>query len=376
MQLKGMTWNHPRGYDPLVAANEAAKREGLGVEVAWDRRSLQDFEHFPLEELARRYDLIVMDHPHVGDAIASGAILPVETLYDRAVLDGLQADVLPVVWNSYVANGQTWALPIDAATQVTVWRSGVLERALESWSDLLDLARDGRVIMPLRSPHALMSLFSLMANAGHPFPENGEVDWTVLSESLALLSELAAHLPEASFVMDPIAVHERLAEGGEAVCAPLTYGYSYYGLADVRRHRLRFAEMPGPYGHGGTTLGGTGLSVSRLGRDPQAAARMALRIASGPWQAAVIAPAGGQPSSLRAQRDAQLDARVNGFWRDTTLTLASAAIRPRHAGYVHFQEQGSEIVAANLRGDVGVRETAEALISAYRASLKRAVANA
>ena len=54
--LRGMTWSHPRGYDPMVACS-ALWKERTGVEVAWDKRSLQDFESFPVEELARQLRL-------------------------------------------------------------------------------------------------------------------------------------------------------------------------------------------------------------------------------------------------------------------------------------------------------------------------------
>lgn len=37
--LKGMTWNHPRGYDPMVAEAAAWEAE-TGVSIAWDKRSL------------------------------------------------------------------------------------------------------------------------------------------------------------------------------------------------------------------------------------------------------------------------------------------------------------------------------------------------
>ena len=75
--LKGMTWSHPRGYDPMVATAEAWRdRTGIGIE--WDKRSLQDFESFPVEELARRYDLIVIDHPHVGQITAEKCLAPLD----------------------------------------------------------------------------------------------------------------------------------------------------------------------------------------------------------------------------------------------------------------------------------------------------------
>ena len=58
--LKGMTWDHPRGYDPMIAVSAAWSRDH-GVSVEWDKRSLQDFESYPVEKLAREYDLIVID---------------------------------------------------------------------------------------------------------------------------------------------------------------------------------------------------------------------------------------------------------------------------------------------------------------------------
>src|SRR3546814_14565793 len=71
--MRGMTLDHARGDDPLVAASRAWAEAG-GEAIAWDRRSLQDFESFPVEELARRYDLIVIDHPHVGQVADAGCL--------------------------------------------------------------------------------------------------------------------------------------------------------------------------------------------------------------------------------------------------------------------------------------------------------------
>jgi multiple sugar transport system substrate-binding protein len=41
-QLKGMTWDHPRGLDCLVASNEYLKTT-LGISISWDARSLLAF---------------------------------------------------------------------------------------------------------------------------------------------------------------------------------------------------------------------------------------------------------------------------------------------------------------------------------------------
>jgi len=52
--MRGMTWNHSRGYDPLVAASIEWKAL-TGETIEWDQRSLQDFESYPVEELAQRH---------------------------------------------------------------------------------------------------------------------------------------------------------------------------------------------------------------------------------------------------------------------------------------------------------------------------------
>src|SRR5689334_9611816 len=83
--VRGMTWDHSRGYDPLAAA-AAEWKARTGEAIAWDRRSLQDFESYPVEDLARTYDLIVIDHPHVGQVAESGCLLALDTAIDTAAL--------------------------------------------------------------------------------------------------------------------------------------------------------------------------------------------------------------------------------------------------------------------------------------------------
>src|ERR1700712_2471094 len=75
--LKGMTWSHPRGYDPMVACS-AIWQAKTGVEIVWEKRSLQDFESFPVEDLAAPYDLIVIAHPHVGQITREDCLLPLD----------------------------------------------------------------------------------------------------------------------------------------------------------------------------------------------------------------------------------------------------------------------------------------------------------
>ncbi len=341
-RLLGMTWDHPRGYDPLVACSDIW-RARTGVEIVWERRSLQDFESFPVEELARRYDLIVIDHPHVGLVAREGCLRPLAEEGQDAIGPSLA---------SYRWAGKLWALPIDAATQVQAWRPDLLASPAATWDEVMDLARAGRVLVPLRPPHALMALFTLAANAGHACAtEPGTlIDAAAGVAVLERLRSLAAHLDPACFGMDPIAVFERMA-GAEsrAACVPLVYGYVSYARSGFRARRIAFADLPLPQAAGGT-LGGTGMAVSAFARAPEAAVAAAAWFASAEAQTGPYAAAGGQPAHLLAWHDAALDAACGGFFSATRRTLERSYVRPRGPGYMTFQGWAGERVNAALQG--------------------------
>lgn len=81
----GLTWDHPRGYNGLAAA--AVARSGIdAVSVSWEKQPLEGFETHPIADLCARYDIVVMDHPHVGEAYDAGCLQPLEAIFSPEVL--------------------------------------------------------------------------------------------------------------------------------------------------------------------------------------------------------------------------------------------------------------------------------------------------
>src|SRR3954463_10205382 len=74
-ELRGITWEHSRGFDPKVATAREYERTHPGVRIVWEHRSLQEFANGPVDNLAARYDLLVVDHPHMGAVARSGDLL-------------------------------------------------------------------------------------------------------------------------------------------------------------------------------------------------------------------------------------------------------------------------------------------------------------
>lgn len=351
--LKGMTWSHPRGYDPMVRCSTLF-RERTGIEVVWDKRSLQDFESFPVEELARAYDLIVIDHPHVGQITAEGCLLPLDVEGREAERAALEKATVGPSYRSYLWQGRQWAFPIDAATQVQAFRPDLLSSPPNRWDEVMRLARDGRVLLPLRSPHALMTFYTLAANAGHACAttKGDLIEPDAGAKIYGLMQDLVAHLDPVCFEMDPIEASEAMAgEQKVFACIPYTYGYVSYAWDQFRASRLDFADIPcfGDQGPVGGTLGGTGIAVSARTKNAQAALDFAYWIAAAEAQKGPYAAVGGQPGHAEAWEDDDVNRAANDFYRKTRATLEGSYLRPRHDGYMAFQAQASERISDGLK---------------------------
>jgi multiple sugar transport system substrate-binding protein len=375
VKLKGMTWSHPRGYDPMVACSEDWLKQ-TGIVIEWDKRSLQDFESFPVEELARAYDLIVIDHPHVGQITAENCLAPldVDGFEDRfaALAEGTVGKSFP----SYNWQGRQWAYPIDAATQVMAWRPDRLAVPPSTWSDVLDLAKAGEVLLPLRPPHSLMCLFTLAGNLGRPCSVERDRDFADPEtgvQAIEMIREVSALVDPACLSMDPIAVLDQMgAEGSRHSLSPLIYGYVSYSLAGFRAHRVAFSDMPvaGENGVQGSALGGTGIAVSAFSENRQAAIDFAYWIAGGPVQADRYWRSGGQPGHAAGWEDDGANAATLDFYCATRKTLEGAWLRPRHDGYMPFQEAASQRINQALTSNEPAAKAIADLNDLFRKSFR------
>ncbi len=122
IELKGIAWDHPRGYEPLVAASNEFSRINPNASIVWDVRSLKKFGDMPIEDLIGRYDLITIDHPYLGQANKNGLLLELEKYVAGNVLTTLRTQSVGPSFESYNYKSHVYALPIDAAALVAAYR--------------------------------------------------------------------------------------------------------------------------------------------------------------------------------------------------------------------------------------------------------------
>ena len=354
--LRGITWEHPRGYDCQLAASAEYARL-TGVDVQWDFRSLQAFADEPLDQLTARYDLLVIDHPHVPLAAAEGLLAPLDGAGYDDQLAALAADSVGPSHATYAHEGHQYGLATDSATQVAVHRPDLVPEAPTDWDAVLELAGEGRVLWPAKPVDAWSSLCTLAANHGTPVNSRpGEfLSAKEAAPVLDLMHRLTERVPPWCLAANPIEVAEALAADGAEpwAYAPLAYGYTNYSRVGFRPRRLRYVDIPaGPAGVAGSQLGGAGVAVSARASDVDAARAYALWVASPAVQSGVYYDAGGQPGYGASWDDDRLNADSWDFFRGTRRTLEQAWVRPRTAGFIEFQDTVSPWVTATLRGEL------------------------
>jgi multiple sugar transport system substrate-binding protein len=362
--IKGLTWDHPRGYAPLLGGVPEYEEQNLEIKIQWDRRTLREFGEAPIEQYLDSYDLLIVDHPFVGFAAGHGTLIDLAPSISDSEKHHFAADSVGPSWQSYWYGGGLWALPIDAATQVASYRPDLLPALSATVPDTFDgvlelgeKARDAGkyIVVPACPTDAISLFFTLSANLGYPIPEERElfVDDSVAAEVLDRLHALIAVAHPKSVEWNPIQVYDFMIDGSDAVYCPYGFGYSNYSRVG-NSVPLKFTNAPaaGQRGCAGTMLGGTGVAVSKLSQHPSEAIAYAKWLVSPEHQCGTYFREGGQPASLAAWTDSSVDAMAAGFFSGTLQTLQTAYLRPRFDGFVRFFEAAGIQINRCLRGQL------------------------
>jgi multiple sugar transport system substrate-binding protein len=386
IELVGTTWDHTRGYAPLVATAQAYRCDHPDVSIEWKRRSLQDLADFPTEALAESHDLVVIDHPSVGAAAHNQCFLALDELLPATSLATLAEQSVGKSHLSYQHNGHQWAVAIDAASHVSAYRADLLNELCipvpKTWADVLALARElsrsGKLALavPLIPVDSLMCFYTLCASSGEdPFSreERKVVSQEIGLQALDMLRQILPLAHRESLGWNPIKVLDRMSSTNEVAYSPWLFGYSNYSRPGYSAFKCQFANIPTLDGGGvprGAILGGTGLAVSSRCRHPRIAADYALYLSSADCQRSIYFESGGQPGSLGAWLDPAVNQASSDFFLNTLDTLTHAYMRPRYSGYIHFQTQAGLVVHEFLRNGGNPVGVLEALNRLYLETLE------
>jgi multiple sugar transport system substrate-binding protein len=370
-KLKGITWNHTRGLLPMVATAQRFTELNPDVEISWEKRSLQEFADASIEDLAKRFDLLVIDHPWTGFGAATKTIVPLSDYFLSEYIKDQEVNTVGKSYESYVFNNKLWALPIDAATPVAAARLDILEskglKVPETFEDLLALAKKGLVAFAGIPVDSLMTFYSFCCSLGEaPFlSKENVISDEIGIKALQMHRELAQLMYPANFNRNPIQVYEAMVNTDEIAYCPFAYGYSNYSRMGYSKNLLHFYDLVKLNNQPMiSSLGGTGLAVSAFSQNLPEALKYAEFTASSNVQQNIFADNGGQPGHLQAWKSDRINELTHDYFKNTLPALERAFLRPRYAGHMYFQDHAGDLVRNYLMNggdEVAVLEAMDAL---------------
>jgi len=383
IRLAGIAWDHSRAFPPLVATAQRYEETHSGIRIRWEKRTLDEFGHTPIDQLTSRFDLIVIDHPWAGFAFEKNLVCDLKPLLTPAEFKDFADNSVGATFESYCYAGRLLALPIDAATPAPSWRNDLLERAGLSapttWSEAVALSRRKlALIAAFNADLYLHFLMLLKALGAEPCADHEHIaQREVMHQALELLRELTEPMPPEIFELNPIQVAERMTATNDFAWNAFAYTYNNYTRPGFARHALCFGNLLSLDAKSPrlrSVLGGTGIAISIHCKHIQAALDYARFVADGVTQKGIYLHAGGQPSHRAAWNDPEADKLCGGFFSSTRATQEGAFVRPRYSGYVPLQTNGGNALQEALRNRRGAEAVLEKLDILYRESRRNASA--
>lgn len=374
--LRGMTWNHSRALPPLVAASQRFEEQHPGIRISWEKRSLDEFGHAGLAALANSYDLLIIDHPMLGDAQREGILVDLQPRITAETLAEFERDALGPCLQSYRYEGRLYALPVDAAAPAASFRPDLLERSGHEvpteWDHVVELARHGMVRMPGFPADLFLNLMGMCASRGSSVGDGDCLfDAAIARRSLEEMQELASFMPDSIYSMNPIALYEAMASGDDFGYCPFAYTYSNYSRPGFANNLVLFANPVRLRGETPlrTILGGTGIAISTRCANQEAALAFSLFVAGRECQAHLYGICGGQPASASAWRDPLLNQVSSEFFNRTRASIQNAIVRPRYPGYIALQGAAGVPIADYLQHEISADTALQRIDALYRQSM-------
>jgi multiple sugar transport system substrate-binding protein len=347
--LKGITWGHSRGITPLLAVSQRYSELYPGVEIKWDKRSLQAFADYPIEKLTESYDLLIIDHPWVGTAAATRCVLPLEQYLSKEYLQDQLNNSVGYSHLSYEYGKSQWALAIDAATPAASYRDDLLNKHTTpvpaTWEEVIALAKKGKVAVPAIPIDLLMNFYTFcIAQGKEPFKGKEEViDKETGIAAIERMKELYTIIDRKMFTCNPINVAELMTITDDYWYCPFAYCYSNYSRNGYAANKLAYTDVVALNGERlRTTIGGTGLAVSAFSQHKDEAIRFARMAVSGSCQSTLYVQNGGQPGHRLAWMSEEANQLTGNFFRKVLPVMERGYVRPRYHGYLHFQDHAGD----------------------------------
>jgi len=355
-----------KGIACLHAATPVLQERFPDINIDWDIHSLADFSAKPIAETAKEYDLIVFDHPFVGDAWRDNALIDLTDYLKAEDIQQLKNDVVDSSVNIYAYQGGLWGLPLDSACQIAVHRPdlcddiGLAHNTLDRMTldEIIGKVQSSgkQIAIAFSGVSTVMTFFTLCYKMGFPpfQTSNLIVPDSVGKKAVQIMKNILNASPPDILDWDTIACLENMSIRSDLVYCPYIFGFSAYSTdtytSSDKYHPLIFTDNPLPAAgsNRGGIIGGAGVGISSDCVDKQSAAKIALELMKPDIQK-MMALNMAQPSRRSAWVDEEVNRSSRDFYINTIESIDNGYLRPRDPGFVPKQDEAGRCLEDHLR---------------------------
>lgn len=387
VQITCVAWDHPRCTSPVEASVEDFRAGHSGIDIAWERRSLFSFGEGSISEQTDKYDLVIYDHPFLGEIADKNLMLDLKQYLDPEFVDQLRADSLGPSFASYEWDNGLFGLPIDAAAQTAAYRPDLIDGAdaelPKTFSDLDRLhkrlaSRGLGILTPLKQIDVFCLLLTLSANIGRPVDTQSAefLPEDVFDECLGAIRKLAEISIDGSSALNPIAALDQMSSRDDIAYSPFMFNYTNYARPG-RARNVNCTNIPGLHENTprGACIGGAGIGVSAKTAHPEIAVEYARFLCAPSYQAGKYVENGGQPASKTAWNSAHANKITNGFFANCLATMEQSYLRPRFNGFMPFARLAGPLLVQHLDDQTGSKQVWQEITGLYEQALNGQLSN-
>jgi multiple sugar transport system substrate-binding protein len=388
--LRGRTWASKRGHGGLAASAAAYEQIHPNVRVEWEQLGFDELfydSRRQFESGSVDFDLMMLDHPWVGEYAVNGWLVDMEALLTSEQRRDLEADADRSSLKAYRYEGRLWSLPTDGACQILAFRPDLVGMAVDQlpgdWDSFLALGESLHeppdrcaYTHQFGGPNHFLTLLGIAAALGdNPYTEPSRgIDRDAGTRGLDILRRVW-ELSIESQVESPDKLEHRtfplmMAEDRAAMCPGVFAYITYYGGEGERQ--LGIADMPVMPETGKRTslLGGMGLAIASASPQRDAAWEYATFVMSREVQGGVFVENGGQPGRVSALTSGYANDACAGFGPVLAAALDDCYVRPTPPGWHRAERAGGDVVSRFLSGEIAAQETLAELDRVIGAILK------
>lgn len=373
MVIKGIAWDHPRGLNPQLEAARMFKEKFHDIDVQWTTRSLEDLADLPISSLIDKYDLIMVDHPYMGEAHTTNLFIPLNKYLSDDDIAIRRKESVGQSFDSYYYGGNLYAMDCDSASQVSAFlmEKVKIDQIPKDWDELLSFAKNNVIGVPLGHMDMWCTMLTLVAQLSNKnvFNDNG-INTECAEEAIRLIYQLLEISHPISINSNPIRLLDEMAANQEIVYSPFIFSYSNYSRKSCA-HPIKFVDIFSLSDEPTALLGGVGTGISSQTSFVKECVEYIKFVSNPDFQAKEYYTSGGQPGYMTAWDNQWINDDSFNFFRDTYKTIKNAYKRPQYPGWNRFQDQGSHYIHESMQKKVSEKTIIKDLNNMYESLVIR-----